>query len=84
MSLLETQTTERRSGRSTRIAIKFLILVIEQAGTPVQINDHTGSHAEARRVMYMVSDMLTTLGIPHLKDADMRAIKVYPIKERKE
>lgn len=84
MSLLTLETSGRRSGRSTRLALKLVIQAIENAGTVVFVLDHTGLVSESRRVMYMVSDMLSVLGIAHVKDHNACAIKVYPVKERKE
>lgn len=55
---------ERRSGRTTRLALHFVQLVLDNPGVPVEIDDHADYREADRQLFGLVYDVLTRLRVP--------------------
>lgn len=57
----------RRTGRSTAIALRILADAISCPRRPIQVVDHDPRRCAQEHTFYMVHDMATALGLQHLK-----------------
>lgn len=59
------EMSERRTGRSTRQALKYIALAMEQVGCPIRIRDHHGTHLADTELFYTIQRMITKLEFKH-------------------
>lgn len=55
----------RHTGRSTRQALKYIALAMEQVGCPIRVRDHHGTYLADRELLNTIHQMIGKLGFKH-------------------
>ena len=73
LAMVGDKNTDRRTGRSTALAFRYISEAIANPGKPIRIFDHHGTNEADRMLAGMIGDIIHKTGLKHLR------IKQFPL-----
>lgn len=73
LAMVGNKDTDRRTGRSTALAFRYISEAIANPGKPIRIFDHHGTNEADKMLAQMIGEIIEKTGLEYLR------IKQFPL-----
>jgi hypothetical protein len=66
LAMIRDKNSDRRTGRSTALAFRYISDAILHPGKPIRISDHHGTHEASKMLAKMIMQIIEQTGLQYL------------------